>query len=196
MKYFWLVPKGQRHNNFILFHDADGSRPVTLRERYLDLQCKRCKKLDADVALQRGLEAGISIRARTDYVACDYGLVAVSKRFRGLLREHSIGGITFAELPSDDNYAVVMPDIVADTDIETCGMELHRRCDACGRYRETCFLPAITSMQLPDRDSVIFSSSVPPENTRTSSSWFLAAKSVVDILKRNKVSGVEYMKAY
>lgn len=196
MKYFWLPPDDQRHNNFVLFREASKGRPVTLREQYLSLQCTRCKKFDEVAAMRIGLAEEIKIRARTDVVSCDYGLIAASHRLRCLLEEHEIGGVGFSTLPSDENYAIMIPELIVKTDPASCGLERHRVCGECGRARETTLFPVLESMQLPEKASVIFSSSVWLENTFTRSFMFLADQPVIDVFKQHKISGVQYYPAY
>lgn len=43
---------------------------------------------------------------------------------------------------------------------------------------------------------VIFTSTVPAENVHTADQWFLTTKTVVDVLKANKITGVDYIAAY
>lgn len=196
MKYYWLMPADQRRNNFILFHEASRGRPVTLREPYVSLRCPKCHKFDEEAAMRIGLPSGIEIRARTDIVSCDYGLIAASDRLRGILAEKSIGGVDFVALPDDENYAIMIPDLVVETELATCGLEQHRICPACGRARETTLFPMLESMQLPVEESVIFSSSVRFENVHTRSFTFLAGQTVVDVFKQHQITGVDYYPAY
>ena len=193
MKYFWLAAKDQRRNNFVFFQEATASLPVAVRGSYADLQCPKCKKIDEIAALQRGIEDGVHFVARQDFVQCCFGQIAASLRLRTILREHDIRGVDFVDIPSNPNYAIVVPSTIAETDLGSCGMEFHRRCTTCGRFRETCFLPPISSMTTPNNDLVIFSTSVRIESTRGAVQWFLVSNTVKMILLSEQVSGVEYM---
>lgn len=196
MKYYWLMPADQRHNNFILFHEASEERPVTLREPYVSLRCPKCNKFDEVAAMRIGLAEGIEIRARTEIVSCDYGLIAAGRRLRELLEEKGISGVEFVRLPSDENYAIMIPDLIVETEPATCGLERHCVCHECGRARETTLFPMLESMQLPEDESVIFSSSAWFENVFTRSFLFLAGQPVIDVLKQHRITGVEYYPAY
>ena len=85
MKYFWLAPKDQRHNNWIIYRE---NRNLTLREGYRGLACAGCHKVDEEAAIQSGIDADVKIRSRSDILEPDDGFLAVVlhcmlSRFRG-----------------------------------------------------------------------------------------------------------------
>lgn len=179
----------------VFFHEATASSPVTLRDTYADLECPKCKKIDESTALQRGIEDDVRFVARQDYVQCCFGQIAASLRLRKIFCDHNIRGIDFIDVPSNPNYAIMVPSTIAETDLQPCGMEFHRRCLSCNRFRETCFLPAIDSMTTPTDNLFLFSASVRIESARGAVQWFLVSHAVKSILVSEKVSGVEYTAA-
>ena len=195
MKHFWLLPKDQRRNNFVLFHEASNDRPVTLRERYADLRCRACKKFDEFAALRRGVEADVKINARSDVVSCDYGLIAASRRFREFLTDHGIAGAEFIDVPSDEKYAILIPETIVPLDEKLSGMEILRLCESCGRYRETCGFPDIASMPVPANVKTIFAPSQRLEHVHTADTTIITSQIVVAEMKSSKISGIDYLRA-
>ena len=51
-RYYLLVPKDQRQNNWVL-HTESPRSGVKLRSRYADLRCPNCGKVDEDAAIAK-----------------------------------------------------------------------------------------------------------------------------------------------
>jgi hypothetical protein len=53
---------------WILYRDSSPQRRLIPRERYSDLRCSQCGKVDAYAALARGVGADVRIRSNRDVV--------------------------------------------------------------------------------------------------------------------------------
>jgi hypothetical protein len=197
VKYFWLSSKDQYYNNWIFFKESS-SKGVQLRERYQGLCCPlwRCRKFDELVAIQLGIEPDVKIQSRSDFLTTNDGLICVSQKVCDVISQHGIVGFRLVKLPGDERYTIGLPSLVAETDLDTSGMEFHGQCPNCGRYRETCLCPITKSMKLPTNSRAIICPSVNMESTRGREFWYLTTKEVVDIFRKHKLSGVEYIEAY
>jgi len=190
--FYWLMPKDQRHNNWVLYSEDVGRTPaVRLRDRYADLACTRCHKLDEDLALDRGIAEDVRIRSRSDFVVTSEGFVAVSARLQDVLEQRSVSAVRFLALP-DVRYRLMRPVRRVAVDRDTCGVDFLRPCPDCGRFRETCALPVRDSLRLSTEELLIAAPDCPLENVRGRREFFLASEAVVSVMKHAKVSGLEY----
>ncbi|MCS7017373.1 MAG: hypothetical protein NZM42_14820 [Gemmatales bacterium] len=193
--YYWLVPKDQRHNNWILYTDSLESG-VVLRPRYAGMECPRCRKLDETTAIKlKGIDPDVRIRAKTDYLITDDGFICVSRRAYEVIVDNEIGGWNVVPLPGDDRYMLALPERELVTDMQKVGMKFHVKCLQCSRYRETCGFPLLQSMQLPESPKIVCCSEVWLENIRGRRFWFLVHEEIVKIFKTHRLTGLEYMKA-
>jgi hypothetical protein len=177
MKYFWLSPKNQRHNNW-LFYTESMETGIRLREQYVPLQCAKCKKFDQIAAIDIGISPDVKIRSKSDYLISSDGLICVSVRF--------------VSLPGDSRYSILLPTSFVPTDPAKSHMEFHRPCQRCGRFRETCLSPALASMSLPSGSNVFACPDLAIEGYRERRFWFLASEDVVSAFRAARLSGVEF----
>ena len=194
MKYYWLAPKDQRVNNWIL-HREHSITGVELREQYRGLRCEKCNKLDELAALELGIDDQTRIRSRSDYLITDDGFICVSNLTRHVIETNGVHGVYFRIL-SDDRYAIALPIELAKTNREIAGMEFYRQCLSCGRYRETCLFPTIASIETPSSTLAVICPEIKFEGTIGRKFWYLATQDIVKIFRANKISGVEYIPAY
>ena len=194
MKYYWLTPKDQRRNNWILH--CETASGVSLRTKYADLQCTKCRKVDELVAIERGIDADVSIYSKSDFLTSDDGFVAVSKRFRDSLASHNVSNISFVSIPASDNYFIMLPNAFAAIVSDNVGMEFHRKCTTCGRFRETCFFPVLESFAVNPDPLALNVPGVNQENTRGRQFWFCGSNELVSVLKPQKLKGLEFTEAY
>lgn len=193
--YYWLVPKDQRHNNWILYNDSLETG-VILRPRYAGMQCSSCRKLDETAAIKfKGIDPDVRIHAKSDYLSTDDGFICISRKAYEIVVYHEIGGWNFIPLPGDHHYLIALPERELVTDMQKVGMEFHAKCPKCGRYRETCGFPRLESMQLPESPKTVCCSGVWFENIRGRCFWFLVHQEIVKIFKAHRLTGLEYMKA-
>ncbi len=195
MNCFWLIPEDQRFNNWILHHDSPDVG-VSLRERYASYACKKCKKVDEEAAIADGIDREVTIQSKSDFLTTDDGFICVSQRLKELLEDQSVQGVRYLSLPADDRYMVAMPSSCLDTNLEKVGMECHRPCPVCGRYRETCFFPSLQSIAVPEEPNDLYCPSVFIENTGGRQFLFFTSEDTVRILRSGKISGLEYRKTY
>jgi hypothetical protein len=193
MNYFWLAPKDQRLNNWILHVESDDG--VRLRDRYAGLACSRCRKLDELQALSLGIDADVRIRSRSNFLQTDDGFVCMSADLWQYLTDHALSGASGIAIPGDERYTLVIPEGEDHVDPDRSGMEFRRACGMCGRTGETCLFPALEAMDLPEDPFALICPSVPMENRSCRQFWFLAAAPLVNLFKKQRVRGVEFMKA-
>ena len=195
MKYFWLSPKNQRHNNW-LFYTESMETGIRLREQYVPLQCAKCKKFDQIAAIDIGISPDVKIRSKSDYLISSDGLICVSEAAQKVLLEVCPTSVRFVPLPGDSRYSILLPTSFVPTDPAKSHMEFHRPCQLCGRFRETCLFPALASMSLPSGSNVFACPDLALEGYRERRFWFLASEDVVSALRAAKLSGVEYRLAW
>ena len=194
MKYYWLTPKDQKRNNWILHRETTSG--VSLRSEYADLQCNKCLKVDELAAIERGIDADVSIHSRSDFLTSDDGLVAVSKRFRDSLASHNVSSVSFVSIPASGNYFIMLPNSFAPIISDNVGMEFHRECPACGRFRETCFFPVLESFAVNLDPLALNAPEVNQEKAGGRQFWFCGSNELVSVLKRQKFKGLEFTEAY
>jgi len=194
MKYFWLVPKDQRFNNWIFYHESNESG-VRLREEYSSLKCPKCRKIDELAAIELGVSPEVRIRSKSDFLVSDDGLVCVSTSAQKVLAEMNTDSVRFVPLPGDSRYSILLPTNFAITDQGKVGMRFLRECPSCGRFRETCAFPAVASLTLPDQEMMIACPDIALENTRGRTFWFLVSEDAASALRAAKLSGLEYDRA-
>lgn len=195
MKYFWLAPKDQRFNNWIFYRESNESG-VRLREEYSSLECPKCHKIDEIAAIELGVSPEVRIRSKSDYLLSDDGLVCVSTSAQKVFAEMSTDSVRLVPLSGDSRYSILLPTNFALTERGKAGMELHRVCPSCGRFRETCASPAVASLTLPDQETVIACPDIALENSRGRTFWFLVSEDATSALRAAKLSGLEYNRAY
>lgn len=193
MKYYWLTPKDQRYNNWLLY--TESSSGVSLRPEYKDLACSKCGKLDELEAIERGISPDTTLRTSSDYLMTDDGFVCVSEALRETLTSSGVSNITYLTIAGKTDYFIALPSVVSATDKETCDIEFHRPCGECTRFRETCFFPALESLDIPTDALALVSPAISLESVRGRKFWFCASSDVVTILKASKSKGLDYTEA-
>ncbi len=194
MKYFLLVPKDNRWNNWILHHESDEG--VRLRSRYAHLACHQCGKLDEMAAIQLGIDPDVRIRTRFDFLGVDDGFVCVSSEFLQVLEDGGVKNVSTMALPGDERFSLLLPEREAHVDLERSGMEFHRKCSVCGRFRETCLFPALDAVNIQEYPLSFLCPSAPFENVGGRVFWFLGAAPLVDLLKKHRIRGIDFTRAY
>ena len=89
MKYFLLSPKDQRRNTWIIFKEE---ARVRLRDRYVDLACTNCKKVDELKAIQRGIDGDVKVSSKDDFLLSDDGFLLFSVRLLQILNNEGVKG--------------------------------------------------------------------------------------------------------
>ena len=194
MKYYWLAPKDQRNYNW-LFYEESNETGIKLRSQYTHLLCWKCRKLDELAAVAIGLDRGVKIRSKSDYLMTDDGLICVSARGQQILAQSNIVGLTYGPVSDDGRYAIALPTCQIPVDMNSVGMEFHRQCPECGRFRETCFFPTLASLKLDSNPLAVEFPNIAFEGTRGRKFFYLVSKDVVDLLRAAKFSGVELLPA-
>lgn len=195
MKYYWLVPKDQRCNNFVFFREMP--KRLMLRENYRPLQCSCCGKFDEDAALCLPIDRDVKIHAKSSFVGTNDGLICMSDALRQIIVSSGITGLDFLALPGDSRYWIANPICLVATDTGTAGFQYQgdpkgNPCSCCGRWRGIHIRPMLASMTLPHDPKTIFAPDVWQERLRNRETLLMCSEVVMKILKDHKVSGLEY----
>lgn len=197
MSHYLLSAHDQKYNNWLAHHEGSDSK-LQIRDKYADLRCRICGKVDSLVALNRGLDPDFTIRAAagTDYLLTTDGFVVVSERCKRLIETSGFDGVRFVGPIGDCSMYAVEPLVIANCNVAECGMEFYRLCPSCKRFRETCLAPRVASMQLPESDNTIFMPSVLIENRIGSAMFLFASEGVTRKLRAARLKGLLLKEAY
>jgi hypothetical protein len=194
MKLYNLIADDSPVNDWVFWYE-DKMGVVRPRQIYADLVCANCGKLDEIAAIARGIDQSTVIRSRRDFIALADGFIAVTARFKELLEANGGRGLRFVGLPRGERW-LLWPEVRVHTDMPTAGFEfLGPQCSTCGRYREVCVGPLSRSLAVPDDPMTVFSSEIWNENARGRVLWLFAQEPISALLKQNRVSGLEIIKA-
>ena len=150
-RWYWLFCDSVVDDrNWILYSFLDR---VRLRDRYIDFQCKKCKKVDEVAALRSGIADNIELRSRYDLFRSQDDVLCASARVVEAFRKHRISGISRLSMPCG-KYFVMLPQRRAEvTDCSSAGMRVFRPCESCGRPRELKGKPCRAQVTLPARST-------------------------------------------
>ncbi len=181
-----MQPKDQRKCSWAFFK---GSRGVTKSDVCERLSCTKCGKFDELEVLRRDIvQLPIKFASKDDYIASEDGVIFVSDKLKDLLK----GCDDFIELlsiPQLDGYSVCIPARCLEIQLAKCGMEFHRKCSVCGRYRETCLAPTQDSFC----DLPTFSMAAPAvlfEHVQSRAFWFVASDEFAEKLATESITGL------
>lgn len=190
MKPLRLTPAGNPQL-FYVFHTLVNEK-VTLRNRYADLACPRCKKFDEVEALRRGIEADIRVRSKRDVFANAEWMTCVSRRFLDIAAEEGISGFESAPI-GQTGFSVLFPGVEAPVDVKLTSMRfIGVPCEHCGRYRETVRWPEFRAVTLPSDPKVICFPKVDFESPQGRMLIAIAGAGAVEALQRRNVTGVDW----
>jgi len=192
MDYFDLVPKDQRWQNWILFSQSM-KYGLRVRDRYADSVCVECGKVNELSALNSGIDCDVIIKSKLDYLLTDDGIICASRRLIAVLHENSVVGFTDIPLPGDKSFSVLVPNLLVDIHESELNLEfIEPKCSTCDRYREVIGTPYLLAMDLPKNPLALFYSKIWMENERNRVTWFRCTGLVANILKQEKIRGVEF----
>jgi len=202
MKWFWLVPKDQRQNNWFLYDEVP---PVVLRKRYQWLQCAECGKIDEDQALLSGLDADVQLKARSDIVQTSDEVLCFSEKTRKIYELNNLTGLEFMDIPKDFKYKIAFPTHILDVDLKTAAFQYQEPCivagielpggfcTLCGRNKGGAYVgPLKGSFDLPNNPLTICAPSINRENSRGKIYWILVSEVVKNLFQLSHVTGAEY----
>ncbi len=178
-----------------LFHNDRGPR-IALRAEYAIFACPRCKKFPEITILEKlGAPTDFLVRSTWDFVTTADGVLCISTRLAGIIQSEDIRGIRFIPLPGDSRYVIALPALPMGwvaVDIALCGMEFRGLCPVCMRYGKTLYWPQRRAMRLPEEDLIICSPLVFSEG-RCRIFPLMTTRKVADILRRENVTGLEFL---
>ncbi|MDX1932458.1 MAG: hypothetical protein SFU56_07620 [Capsulimonadales bacterium] len=192
-QWYWLVPKDQRHNNFVFWHEGP---PRTVRNSYLHLRCPQCGKIDETNAVFLPTEPDVKIRSRSDIVGTDDGMLCFSQRAKSVTEQNGIGGLRFLPVGLNHQYFMVWPTNWVPVDLSSAGFQYEegdRFCSGCGRPRRGAYVgPLRQSFPVPDDAALIVAPSAWREGYYTRNLWLLVSENTKAVFKREKLSGIEF----
>jgi hypothetical protein len=192
MKYFIWFFKGQRTQSWVLRYIDSAEEQVKLRPEYHALRCEGCGKVDERIALKQGIARTISIKSKFDFVQTSDDVLCFSERMRGVLMENGVDGIDYIDIPGDKNYFIAFPAILVATDIQKANYSISKICTKCGRAIERAGLPPSTSLLVPVNPKSLFEPDIQSESHYGRRDLLYSSEVVVAILKKNKITGIEY----
>ncbi len=141
--YFWICPNDQKKESWI-FYEIKKSK--LLKNEYCQsISCEKCGKFDEILALNLIDKFSMSINASSDYCLTGDGIVLVSSQLKNLIINAFPSECTFIEHHTLNDFSICIPNRSFDVDAATCDMQFHRKCGACGRYRETSGFPVVSA---------------------------------------------------
>lgn len=191
MKYHHLFTSGNGIAADVLFTDSPEGASV-LRPMYRHLACPGCGRVDELKAIDVGIDPQFRVRSTRDMVGTGDLFHCFSQRLRDVLDQAGVSGIRYMPTGRGDWY-VVRP--VAEAPTDEARAEVRRigdPCSRCGRVVETVPFPWIGAMTLPDDPRVICTPSMWTEKTRARMCDLLVSDLVLDLMRKSKVSGVEW----
>jgi hypothetical protein len=112
LKHYILWPKDVPRNVYLFRRMDSSSRRLVLKDRYKDLACQTCGKIDERLALERGLEDDVIFRFKTD-LFCSFELLYIlSQRAKGVLDSFPGVSVRYFPIPSCQEHFVVLPERV------------------------------------------------------------------------------------
>jgi len=134
MAFYIAYTKEYRRSEWLLKRE-NPSGVMQYRERYADLVCPKCRKLDEITAFQRGVEDDVRIHTRRDVLETLDGWLLLSAKGRTALETIPGSLLDFHALPGDSHYVVALPRQRFPW-WERPGFRAGRPCSECGIYRE------------------------------------------------------------
>lgn len=189
MKQAWLIADDNRSNNWIFFREKKGAGRL-LREKYLSLSCKRCRKFDEIKAARMGIDEDVVIRSPFDFVRTSDQMLCVSQEFRSFIEELGNPDCEFIPLPGDSRYFLCLVNTILPC--ETCppGMSFLGPCAQCGRFKETTGSPMLASLTLPDVRYLLCLPDVPRESVSFRKWFYLGSEEFVAAVQKKKFKGL------
>ena len=178
-----------------LFYCDDRQNRLVVRPEYRDLTCSGCGKVNESEALRRGVSTGFVVRSQKDWIGTAEGWVCVSQRFRDVVEQNDIGGLSFLTIPSNSGHFVVEFTCLVSTNADKAGFDCKNPCVVCGRYQEKLVGPFLESMTLPEAKKTVFVSEQANENVKAAYRPAFADRMVVKLLRESNIVGIDFVEA-
>jgi hypothetical protein len=132
MRHYFLAARDVKKSVLLFF-----SCGRELRDRYRDLACPGCGRIDEFEALRRGIDAEISLPKKTpDFFNSDDHFPIVSKKFRSALSAVPDSAVQYYPFPSDPTHHVAIPTARFPT-TASAAFRAEGKCGQCGRANWT-----------------------------------------------------------
>jgi len=188
-----ICPIDESDDNCFFQEEPDGK--LTIRGEYMNLECQIFGKIDEIEAISCGISSNFVIKSTRDLISTSDDVICVTQKFRDVIKKNKINGLKFISIPNDQEHFIVICTCLAKTDKELAGFDYRGKCDSCGRYKEILIGPLIRGMEIPKQQLTFFASEIANENVKVSYRPIFAAEPVVKLLKKEKIKGIDYMKA-
>ena len=197
MKSFFQLAPSDGPSVGSLLREFDPAGKWRLKEPYACTACAACGKPDEAAILSAGLTEPVRIRSRRDIILSDDDdFLLFSERARDRFVDGGLTGVDFLPVPGSPNWSIAWPKSVAAVtsaaDGAVPGMERYGLCAACGRYRETCGIPILTALTLPDDPRVVSTPAVPLESRIGRRSAFLASFRAKQVFSAGQLKGLDW----
>lgn len=188
MKYYELVPYDQVHNNWLMFTEQREPPYVTLKPRFSDCVCPKCKMIDHDKAFAKGFDEPLKIRAKGDLLGTSEGFVCISEKAKQVVESFGLGGITLKEIPNAGWWVVsVTCRVNADRSAYTVTKPF---CDQCGRPKETIgLIRCLNQIEAPDQVGQFFSPTFDRGGSMNGDRDIFVTEDIVFLFKQQKLKG-------
>jgi hypothetical protein len=188
--YFWIHGSDQRVDNWLLFDIAPKKH---VKPSYAHLQCPKCGKVDELAAVSSGVERGIRIHSRRNWVVTEDGILCVRRKTFDTLLTVGAKGLEPVVIPDDDRWLALLPTVWAHVDMVSSGIELHDQCDHCGRYRETLYAPRWESVALPRDEMSFVAPDSPDESIMGRRMLLMCHRRLREMIESVGASGLEFL---
>jgi len=195
MKYYTLYPEDTQNADWLFFKD-DRNDHLTIRSEYKDLACSLCGKLNEEAAIQKGIAGDFIIKSKLDWHGSFDDQIIVTKRFKDIVESENFQGLNFISIPNDSDRFLVLCTCLVSTNEEMAGFENNNLCSKCGRYEERLVGPLLQGMELPSSDLTFFASEIANENSKVSYRPIFASETIIKILKKWKIKGLDIVPAF
>ena len=175
-----------------LFHvDPPPDGPVRLRPDLADLACGTCGKFDELAALRRGFPPRMKFRCRSEVFRSNEQVLCAGERFRAACEHHGLTGLEFVPVTTRPVYALLP--VMLPTDPAKAKMQFEGEpCPACGRYRDSIFVPSLRAVEFPAEVPDFFTPSVQPEGWMGRRMVVFASPRAAEALKASGVGGLDW----
>ena len=148
MKYYELHPNDQRDNNWLMYCEQYDDPYLTLKPRYIECVCVKCRAIDHDRAFAEGFDQGLKIRARGDLLITSEGFYCFSDKVRSVIEAAGFQGLSLKVIPGTGWHVVnAVCRVEADRSAYAATKPF---CDSCGRPKELIgLIRCIDQIQAP-----------------------------------------------
>lgn len=191
MNYYWMFCDIDERRPLWLFFESQGKRVVL--ERFHNLSCPKCGKVDEFKAIHIGPVTDRSIKTTKNVVSSYDGMKCTDTKATKLFRKFANGDIEFVPI-SVNGWSVWKPvRRIKIKDPKRAGMLMTRVCDICHRPRELKRWPKKVDLVWPRKPFHFGLIDPCLEGYCGRQVLFLVSQAIVDLVKKEKISGPYFL---